>query len=223
MKKITASFRSSRQHAIVGISSLLACYILVQTRHDIAPLHSWNRAFADVSLFMLALVLILGPLSHFHKPLQKQIVWRRPIGIWSAIHAGLHTIIILDGWVEWKFERLFFIFTPPGQPWILHPGFALANTIGILALGYYLILTASSNDWSVKLLGVKSWKYLQQKATVLYTLIILHTLYFLFLHEPENPNWFKVPFVILLVLIFVIRVSAFLKIAKGKSLKKVDE
>lgn len=95
MRKITASFRSTRQHAIVGISSLLACYILVQTRHDMAPLHSWNRAFADVSLFMLALVLILSPLSHFHKPLQKQIVWRRPIGIWSAIHAGLHTVIIL--------------------------------------------------------------------------------------------------------------------------------
>lgn len=220
---MTASIRLIRQHATVGISSLVVCYMLVQTRSDMESLHSWNRAFANVSLLMLVIVLILGPLSHFYKPLRKQIIWRRPIGIWSAILAVLHTIIILDGWVEWNFERLFFIFTPPGQPWILHPGFALANTIGILALVYYFLLTVTSNGWSVKRLGKKSWKYLQQKIAVLYTLVILHTLYFLFLHEPENPNWFKGPFVIILVLIFVIRVSAFFKISKGKSLKKVDK
>ncbi len=214
------SIRLIKQHATVGITSLVVCFMLVQTRNDLATLHSWNRSFADVSLIMFAIVLIMGPLSHFYKPLRKQVVWRRPIGIWSAIHAGLHTIIILDGWVEWNLYRLFFIFTPPDQPWILHPGFALANTIGILALGYYLVLTATSNDWSIKLLGKKSWKYLQQKTTVLYTLVILHTLYFLFFHEPGNANWFKGPFVIILVIIFVIRIFAFLKIAKEKKLEK---
>lgn len=218
---MTASIRLIKQHAIVGLSSLVVCILLVQTRTDLEPLHSWNRAFADVSLLMLGIVLIMGPLSYFYKPLNKQIRWRRPLGIWSAIHALLHTFIILDGWVEWNLERLFFIFTPPGQPWILHPGFALANTIGILALIYYLILTVTSNDWSIKLLGKKSWKYLQQKITVLYTLVIMHTLYFLFFHEPENANWFKGPFIILLVSIFIIRVTAFFKISKEKSLKKV--
>ncbi|WP_404448648.1 ferric reductase-like transmembrane domain-containing protein [Sutcliffiella horikoshii] len=171
---------------------------------------------------MLGIVLLMGPLSYFYKPLQKQIVWRRTLGIWSAIYALLHTIVILDGWVEWNLERLFFIFTPPGQPWILHPGFALANMIGILALIYYLMLTVTSNDWSIKLLGKKSWKYLQQKTTVLYTLVILHTLYFLFFHEPENPNWFKGPFIVMIVFIFILRVSAFLKAVKRKSLKKAD-
>lgn len=219
---MTASVRLIRQHTTVGISSLIVCLLLVQTRNDLEPLHSWNRAFADISLFMLGIVLLMGPLSHFYKPLQKQIVWRRTIGIWSAIHALLHTIVILDGWVEWKLERIFFIFTPQGQPWILHPGFALANTIGILALIYYLMLTVTSNDWSIKFLGKKSWKYIQQKTTVLYTLVILHTLYFLFFHEPENPNWFKGPFMIIIVLIFLIRVSAFFNGAKRKSLKKAD-
>lgn len=219
---MTASVRLIRQHATVGISSLIVCLILVQTRNDLEPLHSWNRAFADVSLFMLGIVLLMGPLSYFYKPLQKQIVWRRTLGIWSAIYALLHTIVILDGWVEWNLERLFFLFTPKGQPWILHPGFALANTVGILALIYYLMLTVTSNDWSIKLLGKKSWKYLQQKTTVLYTLVILHTFYFLFFHEPENPNWFKGPFVIMIVFIFILRVSAFLKAVKRKSLKKAD-
>lgn len=212
-----ASIRLVRQHATIGISSFVVCFIFVQTRADLEPLHSWNRAFANVSLFMLGIVLIMGPLSYFYKPLKKQIRWRRPLGIWSAIHALLHTVIILDGWVEWKFERLFFIFTPPGQPWILHPGFALANTIGILAMIYYLMLTVTSNNWSMKLLGKKSWKYLQQKTTVVYTLVILHTLYFLFFHEPENPNWFKGPFIIVIGFIFILRVFAFIKIAKEKA------
>lgn len=214
---MTASVRLIRQHITVGISSLIVCLILVQTRNDLEPLHSWNRAFADVSLFMLGIILLMGPLSYLYKPLQKQIFWRRTLGIWSALYAMLHTIIILNGWVEWKLERLFFIFTPPGQPWILHPGFALANTIGILALIYYLMLTVISNNWSMKLLGKKSWKYLQQKTTVVYTLVILHTLYFLFFHEPENPNWLKGPFVIMIGMIFIIRVSAFIKVAKEKA------
>lgn len=221
-KMMTASVRLIRQHTTIGIPSLIVCLILVQTRNDLEPLHSWNRAFADVSLFMLGIVLLMGPLSFFYKPLQKQIVWRRTFGIWSAIYALLHTIVILDGWVEWNLERLFFLFTPQGQPWILHPGFALANTVGILALSYYLMLTITSNNWSIKLLGKKSWKYLQQKTTVLYTLVILHTFYFLFFHEPENPNWFKGPFVIMIVFIFILRVSAFLKAVKRKSLKKAD-
>jgi len=214
---MTAPVRLIKQHTTVGISSLIVCLILVQTRNNLEPLHSWNRAFADVSLSMLGIVLLMGPLSYLYKPLQKQIPWRRTLGIWSALYAMLHTIIILNGWVEWKLERLFFIFTPPGQPWILHPGFALANTIGILALIYYLMLTVISNNWSMKLLGKKSWKYLQQKTTVVYTLVILHTLYFLFFHEPENPNWLKGPFVIMIGMIFIIRVSAFIKVAKEKA------
>ncbi|MEA3320945.1 MAG: ferric reductase-like transmembrane domain-containing protein [Bacillota bacterium] len=200
---------SGRKHIVIGVCSLLISYLIVQSRNEWAPLHAWNRAFADVSLFMLGLVMIIGPIVRFLPSLKVVIVWRRTLGVWSGILALIHTIIILNGWVEWDFTRLFFIFTPFGQEWILHPGFALANVIGIIAVLYYLILMITSNNLSIKLLGNSAWNYLQSKTSTLYLLVLLHTLYFLYFHRPENHNWVKGPFIATIVLIFLFQITGF--------------
>jgi sulfoxide reductase heme-binding subunit YedZ len=159
---------------------------LVQSRSEWAALHAWNRAFGDLSLFLLVIVILMGPLVRFVPSIQKIMIWRRSLGVWSGILAITHTIIILDGWVEWNLSRLFFIFTPFGKEWILHPGFALANAIGIIALLYYVILMITSNNVSIKILGNSAWNFLQKKTGTLYTLVLLHTFYFCF---SSTDNW----------------------------------
>jgi sulfoxide reductase heme-binding subunit YedZ len=182
---------------------------LVQSRSEWAALHAWNRAFGDLSLFLLVIVILMGPLVRFVPSIQKIMIWRRSLGVWSGILAITHTIIILDGWVEWNLSRLFFIFTPFGKEWILHPGFALANAIGIIALLYYVILMITSNNVSIKILGNSAWNFLQKKTGTLYTLVLLHTFYFLFLHKPENPNWLKGPFIAIIIFVLVVQIIGF--------------
>ncbi|MCA1321472.1 hypothetical protein LC085_16320 [Bacillus tianshenii] len=212
-----------RKHIIIGVSSLLISYLIVQSRNEWAPLHAWNRAFADVSLFMLGLVMIIGPIVRILPALKGMIAWRRSLGVWSGILALIHTIIILDGWVEWEFARLFFIFTPFGKEWVLHPGFALANAIGIIAVLYYLLLMITSNNQSIKVLGNSAWNYLQSKTSTLYILILLHTLYFLYFHKPENPNWMKGPFIAFIVLIYLFQIAGFIWTIRKRSKKEVNK
>ena len=181
----------------------------VASRSDMQPMHAWNRAFADVSLLYLALIILFGPLSRLFTVLRKLIPWRRMVGIWAALTAFAHVFIIFNGWIEWNFARLFFIFTPVGGDWIIHPGFALANTIGIVGLIYFLLLLATSNDKSETLLGLKAWKYVQNKATTLYLLVVLHTFYFLFLHFTDHTNWVRIPFIIVVSIILLFHIVAF--------------
>ena len=42
------------------------------------------------------------------------------------------------------------------------------------------------------LLGLKAWKYVQNKATTLYLLVVLHTFYFLYLHFTDHTNWVRI-------------------------------
>ncbi|WP_100333537.1 ferric reductase-like transmembrane domain-containing protein [Bacillus alkalisoli] len=203
-----------KKHAVLVFISSVLMSLFVFSRSDMQPMHAWNRAFADVSLLYLAVIILLGPLSRIFTSIRKLIPWRRTVGIWAALTAIAHVLIIFNGWIEWKFERLFFIFTPVGGDWIIHPGFALANLIGIIGLVYFLLLLATSNNKSKILLGKKAWKYVQSKATTLYLLVVLHTVYFLFLHFTDHSNWLRIPFIILVSFILLFQIVGFIFFVK---------
>lgn len=35
----------------------------------------------------------------------KALSWRRPLGIWAALAAITHTVLIIDGWAQWSVQR----------------------------------------------------------------------------------------------------------------------
>ena len=205
------------KHVVLLVITFILMVLFVVSRSDMQPMHAWNRAFADVSLLYLAWIILLGPLSRLFTALSMFIPWRRTVGIWAALTAIAHVLIIFNGWIEWNFSRLFFIFTPVGGDWIIHPGFALANIIGIVGLVYIFLLLATSNDKSEKLLGSKAWKYVQSKATTLYLLVILHTFYFLFLHFTDHTNWVRIPFIILVSFILLFQIVGFILTVKKEN------
>lgn len=178
-------------------------------------MHRWNRAIGDVSLVLIAMAMMLGPLSRLWRQATRVLPYRRELGIYAAVLAFVHATIILFGWVELDLMRLFgFEFHPGLQRYVMvSHGFALANVLGLLGLIYGLVLGLTSNDASLRLLGNSIWKYVQRGTYVLGWLSVALTAYFLFIHfldhhrETPEPNWAQWPFVALIPLFLACRLQ----------------
>jgi len=185
-------------------------------RPEWSAMHRWNRAFADASLVIIAVVMVLGPLARLWRPATATLAWRRELGIWGFIAGLVHAGFILFGWVRLEWPRLFgFELHPQLQEYVMFDkGFGLGNLIGILALIYGLVLSLTSNDASQRWLGMSIWKYLQQGAYILWAMIVAHTAYFLYLHfldfhrNTPEPNLLQWPFAILVLAVLGLQTAA---------------
>ncbi len=188
-------------------------------RPEWSPMHRWNRAFADASLIVIAVVMLLGPLSRLYRKTTRILPWRRELGVWGFMAALVHSGFILFGWVELEWQRLFgFEFHPELLKYVMFDkGLGLGNVIGMLALVYGLMLALTSNNASQKWMGLSVWKYFQQGAYILWALIVAHTAYFLFMHfldfhrqipEPNPARW---PFVGIVAFVVVVQTLASLR------------
>lgn len=204
-----------RHLVVVGLSAALV-YAFGVIHGQWSPMHRWNRAFADASLALLVITMSIGPLTRLWPALMRIVAYRRETGIYATLLAAVHTVVILAGWVEWDFARLFGYEVIPqtGEYVMFQQGFGLANVIGIAALAYALLLMSTSNDWSIRVLGSSVWKFVQNGATILWGLALLHTAYFLFLHflsfhrptpEPSPLQW---PFVAAILSVLLLRAAA---------------
>ncbi len=206
------------RHLIVILLSVAGTYAFLESRAEWSEMHRWNRAIGDMSLVLIAFSMALGPITRLFNTARPILPFRREFGIWGVILAIIHLAIILVGWVEWDLWRLFgFELHPAGMYVMTKHGFGLANAIGLLALGYGLILALSSSDWSQRILGGPTWKFLQQSSYVLWMLIVLHTAYFLYLNfldyhrSVPDPNWAQLPFALLVTAVSLLQLAAFIK------------
>ena len=177
------------------------------------------KSVGDGALILLLATLAIGPLAKLWRPAGRAIPWRREAGIWFAVLAAVHAILILNGWARWSLSRLFgFEFVAQlGREARMEPGFGLANLLGIVALMWGLALAATSTDAAVRGLGPASWKWRHSAAQVVFYLVLLHVGYFLFLHYtlsfhriPPEPDWFRVPFVLLGLTVVGLQMAAFI-------------
>lgn len=200
-----------KRHLVIVLSTAGLVYAFLASRPEWSEMHRYNRAIADASLMLIAMAMVIGPVSRLTRLgwIRRLISYRRELGIWAVIAALTHTVIILIGWVEWDLLRLFgFEFHPALQRYVMvQHGFALANAVGVLALLYGIVLAATSNDASQRALGAIVWKFLQQGAYVLWWLVVLHTAYFLFVHfldfhrQTPEPNWAQWPFIAVVLIV----------------------
>ncbi len=204
------------RHVLVVIFAVLATALFLYSRAEWSPMHRWNRAIGDVSLVLIAMAMMLGPLSRLWRSAARVLPYRRELGIYAVVLAFIHATIILFGWVELDLMRLFgFEFHPGLQRYVMvNHGFALANVLGLLGLIYGLVLGLTSNDLSLRLMGNNIWKYVQRGTYVLWWLSVAHTAYFLFIHfldfhrQTPEPNWAQWPFVALVVLVLGLQIAA---------------
>jgi sulfoxide reductase heme-binding subunit YedZ len=207
-----------QRHTLIFTLCFVATYALLFSRAEWSAMHRFNRALGDLSLVLVALAMVIGPLTRLSsaRVFRKMLPYRRELGIYAVIAAIIHTVIILIGWVQLDFARLFgFEFHPQLQEYVMvQQGFGLGNLIGIAALLYGIVLAVTSNDFSQKRLGTSVWKYIQQGAYVLWWLVVLHTAYFLFFHfldfhrQTPEPNWAQWPFIILVGVVLLLQTAA---------------
>ena len=216
-----------KRHIITLLASTVLILIIEQIRTAEGwglKMHTWNKAFGDVSILYVVLTLAIGSLSRISDKLAFLRPWARPIGIWAMVFALVHIIIVIGGWDDWNIWWLLgFTEIRDGSTQFNLPGFGFANVIGFIAALYGLVLLATSNDSSIKKLGTDSWKYLQQRsAHFLYVLASLHTVYFLFYYyysygrQAPPPNFFRTTFIIIIIVITIIQALAFFKVIKKK-------
>jgi sulfoxide reductase heme-binding subunit YedZ len=213
------------------IISALTTYLFLESRAEWSPMHKWNRALADSSLLFLLASMAIGPISKLWAPVRRIVIWRREIGLITFGYAVAHTVVILAGWVEWDLIKLFGYIIHPGTKeyvMLLH-GFGLANAIGVIALGYGIVLSTTSNNISQKILSGQIWKFVQRGVYVFWWLVVIHTGYFLYLHfldfhrpVPE-PNWLQIPFAVSVLAVIVLQIIASWKTWQTKNRTPVSD
>jgi sulfoxide reductase heme-binding subunit YedZ len=185
-----------RHVAAVGVVvGLMVVFWLVHQQLGTHPLHLSNVVLADTSFVLLCLVLILGPGGRFVPRLRRLVPWGRELGIGMFVTASLHVVLLLDGYLQprtlFNFENLRDAFFGPYGYIAADDLWTAANWVGLFALGYALVLAATSNDFSQRLLG-RGWKFTQRQTYTLFVLVWLHTAVFLVDLDrfPRDFTWF---------------------------------
>lgn len=176
--------RTFGRHLLVMAVAAAGMGAALWWREEWAPMHRWNRAAADTSFLLLAAAMALGPLARLWPKFAVLMAFRRELGIYCAVLALIHTVVVLDGWLEWNLLRLAgFAYHPQlGRYVMAEHGLGFGNLVGTAALLYVVWLALISNDVAVQVLGPKVWRHLQQGANLVWALALLHAVYFLFLH-----------------------------------------
>jgi len=184
----------------------------------VAEMRLW-KAVGDAAYVLLLASLALGPLTKLVPSTRRWLRWRRQIGIWFALTAALHAVLILNGWARWSLRRfLGYEFIPQlGREARIEPGFGLANLIGSVALALAILLAATSSDRALRRLGRPAWTWLHRLAQTILVLSLLHGSYFLFIHFTEsfhkaavpNLDWFRIPFLTAGLAVIALQFAAF--------------
>ncbi len=109
-----------------------------------AEMRLW-RAVGDASLVLLLFALAAGPLARLWGAAEALISWRRETGIWFAILALVHTLLVFDGWFRWDLARMmgYELIPQLGRVARIEPGFGLSNLVGLVAVVLALPLAAT--------------------------------------------------------------------------------
>jgi len=212
--------RRVRRHFGTAVLASVVFAVFWQTRLNWTPDMRFWKAAGDVGFVLLWTAIVIGPLATLWRPARKLLPWRRQLGIWFAIAASLHALLILNGWAQWSVSRFFgYEFIPQLERdarW--EPGFGLANLLGLSALTVGLMLAATSSDWAIRALRAPAWKFLHTGAYFVFYVGSIHALYFLFIHftvsfhkQPPPPDWFRYWFLGMVATVAVLHVAAFVK------------
>jgi methionine sulfoxide reductase heme-binding subunit len=211
------------RHIVVGLTSSILVYLFLSSRSEWSSMHAWNRAYADVSLLLLFTTIMIGPLSRLNNLFIRFLSWRRELGIWCSIMALLHVYVLLQGWFYWEPIRLIIGVNQETGQLSFDPGFTLANLVGAVGLAYLILLALISNNYAIKVLGRRSWYYLQKKSGTLYILVVLHTAFFLVFFRLGSYNWVQKPFLVTVTVIFMLQWAVFIRsVYQSKNRRKIE-
>ncbi len=148
------------------------------------------KSFGVAGMALLWFAITVGPVARIWPRLLPLVPWRREAGIWFAIVSAVHGYLVWDGWARWDVAGLLGYQLSPDSGMYLRaePGFGLANLLGLVALMVGLALAATSFDRAVAFVGISSWKWMHTLAYAAFYLVVLHVIYFAFIHYSPSPT-----------------------------------
>jgi sulfoxide reductase heme-binding subunit YedZ len=171
--------RILRHHIPIGAISIASAFALYITRSypDVLTRLSFSSAYP--ALVLIGITLVIGPLKVISgERIVISLDIRRDIGIWAGLMGAFHAIVgqcvHLRGrpWLYYIYENWEQKHALP----VRHDLFGLANYTGLIAALALLLLLATSNDASVRKLGVSRWKRIQRWNYYCFVLTAVHTL-----------------------------------------------
>ena len=226
MNRLKISNNSITRYLLIGVIAIFVTFVFWIAHYEWHEEMRLWRALGDSGYFLLFITLIIGPLGKLWPRLNYLLPWRRETGIWFAILAITHGLLIANGWANWDVARFFgYEFVPQlGRVARLEPGFGLANLIGFVAILWIAILAFTSSDKAMRWLGASSWRWLHTGSHIVFYLVAIHTSYFLFMHYTESfhksvppQSIFIIPFIVMSVVVLVLQITSYIKVVKSKN------
>jgi sulfoxide reductase heme-binding subunit YedZ len=181
-----------RHHLPLAFGTGVCAFVLYVTRPFPDVLTRLSFATAWPALVLLAVTLAIGPWRALqNKAHALSLDLRRDIGIWAGIvgvlHAGVGQCVHLRGrpWLYYIYEHW------QAMP-VRYDLFGLSNHAGLVAALVLLALLATSNDLSLRRLGLSRWKSWQRWNYACFALAALHTFGYLLGIEALKPAFIAV-------------------------------
>lgn len=204
------SQRLIRHHLPLAVASLTAIWMLdwfvgfwLNTTEPKFFYFRLSLATGYVALILLIATLSIGAINILRKernPISSN--WRRDVGIWCALVSVVHFIV---GWNVHQKHRWQYFFT---EDWSFRSDlFGFANYTGLLATIIVVVLLAISNDFSLRRLKAKRWKFLQRFNNALAILVIAHTVLYQILEK--RPASLIIPVAVVILFGVVVQILGF--------------
>ena len=173
---LSTRFRTRMKHHVILFAvtgGLLFIFVKLIPGDDLKYL--WSMGTGYVSIIILAITLLIGPLNIYSKklnPVSTDI--RRDVGIWCGLTGLAHLIIGIQ--VHMGNIWLYFVkAVQSNDSYKLRSDlFGFSNYAGLIAVLLLVVLLLLSNDFSLKWLRSNRWKSIQRWNYVLFALVLAH-------------------------------------------------
>ena len=179
--------RLRRHHLPLFLISTVAVFLMYRAVDSEDVIFRLSMATAYPALFLLSITLLTGPfkvLRNRPNPVSDDLT--RDIGIWAAIVGFVHVIFGLQVHMRGRMWLLF-VYEEMNFPFIRMDLFGTANHTGLIATIILGVLLATSNNRTLKALGVNSWKRIQRWNYGLYGFVLIHSVLYQVIEKRTPP------------------------------------
>ncbi len=174
-------------HVALTLLTAAGCYFTYTLKPDLTLAHSLTIGLGYISLILIAVTLVIGPLQLLRQRRNPvNINLRRDVGIWAGVTGGLHVVFGFQVHMNGDIVQYFFERTAHHGFKPLSNLFGLSNYTGAVATVGLILLLFLSNDLSLKWLRGPLWKWIQRLNYALIVVALAHTIGYQLVVEREQ-------------------------------------
>ncbi len=174
---VSASGESIRQYAIAGIVTAVTVWFVYRyaaVRYGVEGLSTLNKSLATSTLFLLGIVLLLGPLSRLFTTFDRFLKYRKELGILTFFTGAAHVYLSM-----FPLARRGPFGFYQSQPLSAYAGFA-----GFIIMFILLLLSGAAVERAI---GTRIWWKLQYWGARL--AFVVSAFHFIVLKYPGMVKW----------------------------------